>query len=144
MSKKIIFGFAFFFTTFISFSQNWITSINDAKEIASKENKKIVLVFQGSDWCAPCIKLDKEIWSTQEFKNYADKNFVMLKADFPRKKKNKLTEKEKKSNQQLMEKYNTRGYFPFVAVLDKNGNVLGNTGYKKATPKEYISLLASF
>ncbi|WP_111709704.1 thioredoxin family protein [Lutibacter citreus] len=142
--KKTFLSLALLLITFAGFSQNWNTNFNIAKELASKENKKIVLVFQGSDWCAPCIKLDKEIWSTQEFKNYADKNFVMLKADFPRKKKNKLSEEEKKSNQQLMEKYNTRGYFPFVAVLDKSGNVLGNTGYKKMSPKEYISLLSSF
>ena len=32
---------------------------------AQKQNKKIILVFQGSDWCGPCIKLSKEIWSTR-------------------------------------------------------------------------------
>ncbi|MDV7187007.1 thioredoxin family protein [Lutibacter sp. TH_r2] len=143
MLKKIILSFTFIFTTFISFSQNWITSINEAKEIASKDGKKIVLVFQGSDWCAPCIKLDVEIWSTEEFKSYAAKNFVMLKADFPRKKKNELSPEQQKQNNKLMEKYNTKGYFPFVVVLDKDANVLGKTGYKKTTPKNYISLLSS-
>ena len=62
----------------------------------------------------------------------------------PIKKKNKLTETQIKSNKQLMEKYNLNGYFPFVVVLDKNGKVLGNTGYKKTTPKEYINTLSSF
>jgi thioredoxin-related protein len=101
-------------------------------------------VFQGSDWCAPCIKLDREIWSSEEFKTYAEKNFVEVKADFPRKKKNTLSKEQQLKNNQLMEKYNTRGYFPFVAILDKNGNLLGNTGYKKTSPAAYIKLLASF
>ena len=42
--------------------------------IASKESKPIILVFQGSDWCAPCIKLDREILSSDTFKKYANEN----------------------------------------------------------------------
>jgi len=48
-----------------------VTDFEQAKTVAAEENKKIILVFQGSDWCAPCTKLDKEIWSAEEFKNYA-------------------------------------------------------------------------
>ena len=43
------------------FSQNWLTDFENAKELAKEENKKIILVFSGSDWCAPCIKLENEI-----------------------------------------------------------------------------------
>ena len=104
----------------------------------------LFLVFQGSDWCAPCIKLNQEIWSSPKFIAYSKDHFVMLKADFPRKSKNKLVDTQQEKNNQLMEKYNKQGYFPFVAVLDKDGNVLGNTGYKKTSPTEYINLLNSF
>jgi len=72
-------------------AQEWQTDFTIAKEIAAKEGKPIILVFQGSDWCAPCIKLDREIWSTDTFKEYAKENYVMLKADFPRRKKNTLS-----------------------------------------------------
>ena len=68
----------------------------------------------------------------------------LLKADFPRKKKNRLSEIQQEKNNQLMEKYNTKGYFPFVAVIDEKGEMLGNTGYKKIAPSEYIKLLNSF
>ncbi|MFD2726628.1 thioredoxin family protein [Hyunsoonleella rubra] len=125
-------------------AQEWQTDINVAKEIASKESKPIILVFQGSDWCAPCIKLDREIWSTDTFKEYAKENYVMLKADFPRKKKNILSEKQTKSNALLAEKYNKQGFFPFVVVLDSNGKVLGESSYKKTTPENYIKELNAF
>ena len=69
-------------------AQEWQTDFTKAKEIASKESKNIVLVFQGSDWCAPCIKLDREIWSTSKFKELSKDHFIMLQADFPRKKRN--------------------------------------------------------
>lgn len=125
-------------------AQEWQTDINIAKEIAAKQNKPIILVFQGSDWCAPCIKLDREIWSTEVFKKYAKENYVMLKADFPRKKTNVLPEAQVKANALLAEKYNKQGYFPFVVVLDYNGNVLGESGYKKTSPENYIKELNAF
>ena len=43
------------------FSQNWQTSFEESKQLADRENKSIILVFSGSDWCGPCIKLDKNI-----------------------------------------------------------------------------------
>jgi thioredoxin-related protein len=125
-------------------AQEWQTDFEKAKEIAAEKNQKIILVFSGSDWCAPCIKLDRQIWQSDEFKTYAKDNFVLLKADFPRKKNNKLSKEQQEKNNKLAEVYNTNGYFPFVIVLDKNGTVLGTTGYKKVTPKEYINILTSF
>lgn len=125
-------------------AQEWQTDFKDAKELAKSGNKPIILVFQGSDWCAPCIKLDQQIWSSEEFKNYSSDHFVLLLADFPRKKQNKLSVEQQKKNQELAETYNRNGYFPLVVVLDEDGRVLGQTGYKKITVKEYIGLLESF
>jgi thioredoxin-related protein len=125
-------------------SQNWLTDIDKAKQTALKENKPIILVFQGSDWCASCIKLNTEVWSTPEFIDYANEHFVMLKADFPKKKANALDPKQQEHNDKLAEKYNTGGYFPFVVVLDKFGKVLGTTGYKNVGPVEYIKILTAF
>ena len=142
--KKIILSLFLLLIFFTVNAQEWVSNFETAKEVASKENKKIILVFQGSDWCAPCIKLDKEIWSTPDFKNYAKEHFVLVKANFPRKKKNKLSEVNIANNKKLMELYNKKGYFPFVVIFDKNANALGNTGYKKTTPSEYIKILTSF
>lgn len=125
-------------------AQNWVTHLNEAQQIASKNNKTIILVFQGSDWCAPCIRLDREVWSTDTFKDYAKDHYVMLQADFPRKKKNSLPESQATANATLAEKYNPNGIFPFVVVLDKDGTALGRTSYKKMKASEYIAHLNSF
>jgi len=125
------------------FSQNWLTSFEEAKIIAKKENRKIVLVFSGSDWCAPCMKLDNEIWKTDEFQSYSKKNFVMIRADFPRRKKNALTSEQQEHNNKLAEAYNKNGFFPLVVVFDDNGKFLGETGYKKLSPQQYIETLES-
>jgi hypothetical protein len=68
----------------------------------------------------------------------------MLKADFPRKKANALVPEQVEKNNALAEKYNRFGYFPFVVVLDKDGKVLGETGYQHISVAAYIKLLDSF
>lgn len=144
MKKYIVLIFIVISTVGLNFAQEWQTNFEKAKKIATQNQKPIVLVFQGSDWCTPCIKLDRDVWSTEEFKTYAKNNFVLLQADFPRRKKNALTEFQQKANADLAEKYNTRGIFPLVVVLDNNGKVLGQTGYKKTTVKAYIEELNAF
>lgn len=125
-------------------AQDWQTDFEKAKTMASQENKTIILVFKGSDWCASCIKLDREIWRTDTFKNYAKDNFVMVLADFPRKKENALSVAQTAANAQLAETYNKKGIFPLVVVMDAEGVVLGETTYQKVSPEEYIHLLTAF
>ncbi len=137
----LILAFAFSFQTF---AQDWSTDFDEAKKMANNNNQNIVLVFQGSDWCAPCIKLEKEIWSTNEFQKLNKDHFVMLKADFPRRKQNQLSEEQQIQNKELAELYNPNGYFPLVVVLDENGKVLGKLGYEKTTPSQYFKKLTSF
>ncbi|RRQ48733.1 thioredoxin family protein [Maribacter algicola] len=127
-----------------TFAQEWHKDFTEAQQIAKDGHKPIILVFQGSDWCAPCIKLDREVWSTEEFKSYARDHYVMLQADFPRKKQNALPKEQAEANAKLAEKYNKNGIFPFVVVLDEQGKVKGETSYKKMNPKEYMHLLDSF
>lgn len=124
-----------------SYAQHWETNFEESKKSAAAENKNIILVFSGSDWCAPCIKLDKTIWSSEAFQTEAKTNWVLVKADFPKKKTAALSETLKSQNASLAEQYNKEGLFPLVVVLDKNGKVLGKTGYKNVNPEEYIKLL---
>lgn len=134
----------FVFVSGPSIGQFWHTDYKEAQSIAKAENKAILLVFQGSDWCAPCIKLDREVWSTQEFQQYASSRWVMLQADFPRRSKNVLDPKQAEANAALAERYNKNGIFPFVVVLDKEGRVLGETSYQKIGPEGYINLIESY
>jgi len=136
--KNVIMITLFLLASQLTKAQNWITDVNEAKKIATENNKPIVLVFSGSDWCAPCMKLEKQVFSTEEFKNYASENYILLKADFPQRKKNRLSEEQQGRNNLLAEKYNKNGYFPLVVVLNKKGELLGNLGYKNIGAKEYI------
>lgn len=140
--KKII---ALLFLTFTTslFAQNWNYNFDKAKEIAKKENKNIVMVFSGSDWCAPCIRLDKNIWQSEEFKQEADKNWVLVKLNFPRKKANQLSEEQTEHNRKLAEKYNKEGSFPLVILMQPDGKVIGKLGFKNVSATEYIEMIKS-
>lgn len=122
-------------------AQLWQTDFAAAQEVAKRDSLPMVLVFQGSDWCAPCIKLDREMWANEEFVALAGEEFVFVKADFPRRKANQLPDELREQNEALAERYNTVGSFPLVVVLDAEGNVLRQTGYKKVTPAEYLAIL---
>ncbi|NJB37438.1 thioredoxin family protein [Croceivirga sp. JEA036] len=131
------------FMSFMVSAQNWVTNFEEAKTLAKNQDKTILLVFSGSDWCAPCIKLDRNVWKTKEFQRFAEKHFVLYKADFPRKKKNKLPEQVLNTNKLLAEQYNVKGYFPLVVLLDANGTVLAETGYRQEKTAVYLSHLES-
>ena len=144
MIRKILYSFVLLiFTVSQLTAQNWLTNLNEAKQKAQEDHKNILLVFSGSDWCAPCMKLERTIWQSEEFKTFAKEHFILLKADFPKQKKNQLEPLLQEQNNQLSAKYNTNGFFPLVVILDKDGKLLGSTGYKNVTPKEYIDLLVS-
>jgi len=130
--------------TSVVFGQDWQKNFTEALAMANDKNRPLVLVFAGSDWCGPCIKLDKKIWKSSEFKDYSEENYILYKADFPRKKANKLSDTLAKQNDDLAEKYNPSGHFPLVVMLDQNGVVQGKTGYANTAPSEYILLLNSF
>lgn len=124
-------------------AQTWVTDFDQAKRQAEEKNRPILLVFSGVDWCVPCMKLENNIWQSEEFKSFAKDHYVLLKADFPKQKKNRLSVEQQAHNDRLSEKYNPNGYFPLVVLLGKNGKVIGNTGFKNLAPAEYIKHLQS-
>lgn len=126
------------------FSQDWESSYAETLSAAKIEDRPILLVFSGSDWCGPCMKLEREVWQSKEFRTYAESKLVLYKADFPRKKDHQLPLDQSKENNVLAEKFNPKGYFPLVVLLEKQQHVLGEAGYQKLSPQEYVSLINSF
>src|ERR1700753_3632298 len=102
-------------------SITWLGDFSVAKKEASQEHKLIMINFSGSDWCGPCIRLRKEILESQAFETYAADHLVLVRADFPRQKKNQLSKEQVKLNETLADKYNAEGKFPFTLLVDENG-----------------------
>jgi len=127
---------------FISFARaesDWLHDYNKAQEEAKANHKLLFLNFTGSDWCGWCIKLDKDVFSQQQFKNYAHDNLVLVELDFPRR-KSQPTE-ERKQNVQLAQQYEVLG-FPTIVVLNSNGQKVWQfDGYFPGGPEAFIAQL---
>ena len=114
----------------------WLDDIEKAKEQAKQGGNRILLDFTGSDWCGWCKKLDAEVFSQQEFRDYAAKKLVLVEVDFPNKKKQ--SDAVKQQNEDLQKRYNVEGYPTFVLV-DGDGKELGrHVGYLKGGPKAFV------
>ena len=121
-----------------SAESSWVTDYKKAQEDAKAGKKLMLLEFTGSDWCGWCMKLDKEVFSTPEFQNYASRNLILVKLDFPRRRPQ--TEALKKQNEQLAQKYGIQG-FPTIIVLNGQGEKLGELGYMEGGPSPFLAKL---
>ena len=103
---------------------NWSGDFNETAKLAKTSHKLILVNFSGSDWCGPCIRLRNEILESTEFNTYAEERLLLVRADFPRQKKNKLSEIQVKKNEALADRYNKDGKFPYTLLLNEDGKIL--------------------
>jgi thioredoxin-related protein len=115
----------------------WLTDLDEAKKVAAKEKKDILVDFTGSDWCGWCIKLKKEVFDLPAFEA-ATKKFVLVELDFPNKKPQ--SDEVKTKNRAAQQKYGITG-FPTILLMDAQGEVYARTGYKAGGPEKYVSHL---
>ena len=120
------------------FASEWETDFEKASKDAAKSGSYLLLDFSGSDWCGWCVRLEKEVFSKPEFKEFAKKNLVCVLLDFPR---SKAQSKElKEQNTGLARKFEIRGY-PTVLILAPDGSLVARTGYQQGGPAKYVQHL---
>lgn len=113
--------------------------LQKAQAAAKAEHKNILLVFSGSDWCIPCIKMEKEVIEKDAFQDFAKEHLVIVKADFPRLKKNQLPKDMREENEALASQFNKHGAFPYTLLLNAEGNILKSwEGAAAETPEGFI------
>lgn len=86
----------------------WHTSLEEAHNLSKASNKPIFAFFTGSDWCGWCRKLQMDVFSKQEFIDWASKNVILLELDFPRHKQ--LSPELTQQNNGLQQALKITGY----------------------------------
>ncbi len=114
-----------FFTIAAQATEGWISydspkDYDTALEMASKSNKKVLLDFTGSNWCFFCKKLKSEVFDQDGFKDFANKNLVLVEVDFP---KPVLSAQINSQRERFRSHYNFEGY-PTLVLLDAKGRVI--------------------
>ena len=109
---------------------------------ADESGRYVLLVFSGSDWCAPCIRLEKKIFSTTLFQDFATSELIMLVADFPQRKR--MAKELQQQNEALAERYNPNGLFPYVLLLRSDRSVVSEVPYNNETVQTFIATLRQY
>jgi len=124
-----------------AFAGGWSDDYKASLATAAKEHKNVLLDFTGSDWCGWCIRLKHETFDQPAFKEYADKNLILVEVDFPQGKSQ--SHEVKKQNDALQQQYQVQG-FPTLVLLSPEGKVIKQqSGYIPGGPKGFVEWLNS-
>ena len=119
--------------------EGWSDDFEASSKLAAAEGKDMLVDFTGSDWCGWCIKLNKEVFSHDEFKDGVKDGYVLVEIDYP-KDKSKLSAETIAQNEGLKEEYAIAGY-PTILLMDGKGRPFAKTGYQKGGPVSYVESL---
>ena len=123
-------------TAATSTRDGWIDDYELALRRSAAEKKNILVDFSGSDWCEYCKELDENVFATDVFRQKAPDKYVLLFVDSPQDPA-LLSEKARRQNPQLVEKYAIRG-FPTVLVLDATGKVIAEVECLEDGPEAFL------
>ena len=114
--------------TIVQDNLQWYINYSDAVSESNKVKKNILVYFTGSDWCAPCKKLKKDLFLTDAFKTLS-RDYVLLYVDIPMN-KGLLSAEQMAHNKGLLPKLNKKGVFPLLKVLNSEEKELDElSGY---------------
>lgn len=92
----------------------------EAVEVSKKENKDILIILTGKEWCAPCKKLENSILKTNRFKEYADAKFIIFEIDVPKSHLLKTNSSIVRMQEEFSTKYKATA-FPSLILVNQEG-----------------------
>lgn len=121
-----------------SHAQEWKSDLKEAFREAGVSNKNVLLFFSVSDACDLCRRLDNVVFQSDEFREYASENLILVKMDFRNASSNKAEQLL------IVEKYNKDGFFPWVVILNENQKVVAKLPiYDDQSARQYVSQIQS-
>jgi thioredoxin-related protein len=122
----------------IDYTGRWLEDFRLAQAIASQLNRDILVAFTSMDSSEWSQRMDQEIFQQEAFKDYARKNLVLVRIDFPT--KSRQDEKLAEQNRLLAEAHGIRGY-PTVLFINPRGQKFGEAKYMKGGPEAFLQSL---
>ena len=145
MKRPLVYSLILLWASLLLMSATWRTDFEQVKNEAAQQHKLIILKFSGSDWCIPCIRMEKEVFNSEAFSRFADSALLMVNADFPRQKQHQPSKAIVKENEALAAQYNPDGHFPMTLLLNADGKVLQSwDGYSGTNPADFIAQIKAF
>ena len=99
-------------------------------------------VFEGSDWCSNCRRLESNVLSDSIFVNrMATLGVTVERIDFPQRKK--LPKKQKEYNQSIADKYAFDGVYPTLILGCPESSEYHKISYENQIPEALIHQIES-
>ena len=122
----------------------WLTDLPKALVKAKAEGKSVLLYFHGSDWCPPCVEMQRQVFASVEFAQYARHALILVDVDFPQ--KAPQSEELVRTNLALKSRFNLsrqpgEGFPTIVLLNDADETVFQETGYAGGGPAEVLPKL---
>lgn len=126
----------------IDYTGKWIEDYRLAMAISAQTGRDVLMNFTSSDSSEWSRRLDREVYQQEFFKEYARKNLVLLRLDFPRAEAARAKQPEKiaEQNRLLAESHGVRGY-PTVIFLNPRGQKFGEAKYMRGGPEPFLQAL---
>ena len=121
--------------------KGWTEDFEAARRQAAKEGKFVLAAFSGSDWCGPCMALEREVFSQKAFTAELATRFVPLMVSVPHD-KSTLSELALAQNDELKKRYGVRGFPTLVVVNPADGDAVKcMSGYRAGASKGFMERL---
>ena len=121
---------------------NALQDVEVAKRQAGREKKDLLIVFHGSDWSSPSMRLADEVLRRPEFHEGATRGFVFVNVDFPHNQPARARVQDPARNQRLQDHYQIET-FPQVVLADAEGRPYAVEGSLEGGANKYLSRLTT-
>lgn len=114
----------------------WEKSYKRAQAVARETGLPIIVLFTGTNWCGPCMRLESNVLSKPGFKEKMKGVAVGYKVAIP-----SPGQFADKKDAQLAAKLGMKGGVPCLLVISPDENLLGSiVGFpSNATPESYAA-----
>lgn len=110
-----------------------------ALERAKAEQKSVLMVCSGSDWCGWCKRLEREVLSDAAFLPLVKDRYELVFIDMPQD-KSLLSDWGREHNEQVCIDYGIMG-FPTCLIVDADGKVVSRFGYQEGGAAKFAETL---
>ena len=104
----------------------WLTNFKQTQAQAKRGRKFVLLFFHGSDWCPVCTEVQRQVFDSAAFVQYARKMLVLVDVDFPE--KHQQNEELKQANLALKTRFNLSREpgegFSTLVLLNESGETV--------------------
>jgi hypothetical protein len=108
----------------------WLIPLGVYAQAPTEVEPHRLLVFEGSDWCANCIRLEKQVLTDSSFVAFTQAaGLTVERIDFPQSKP--LDKATRAHNRALAEQYHFEGQFPTLVLVNGQTGTVSRMSYSR-------------